>query len=352
MSIRARVGWPFVVLATLLVTCLVTLTQVGRPGAPPFHLLHDRETVTWIAWLLLAPAVVALVNRTPSGEGSALGWLLRHAALGAAFSVAGIALAALATAALHANHVSPSAPPVIAALAEGLVIYALIAVSSQALAYHDVARGREAMAARLRADLAEARLASLEGKLRPHFLFNALNSIAALTREDPAQAEAMLEQLGELLRATLTTRPSDEVSLDEALHLTEQYLAIEQVRYQERLRPRIEASDAARRARVPPLLLQPIVENAVRHGIAPREAGGAVIVTAVVDDRELIMTIEDDGVGFGRAPAAGAGTGLGLSSIRALLAHLYGADQRLEIRERQPSGTAVTIVVPYRTAVA
>lgn len=348
---RARIGWPFVVIATLLLTCLVTLTQVGRPGAPSFVVLHNRETVTWVAWLLLAPGIVAAAHRAPFGDGSAFGWLWRHAALGAAFSAAGIGLAALAAIVLPSEH-SSSRAPLIAAFAEGLVLYALIAVSSQALAYHGAARAREAVATRLRADLAEARLANIEGTLRPHFLFNVLNSIAALTREDPAQAEAMLEQLSELLRATLRRNPMEEVSLDEALHLTRQYLAIEQVRYQERLRSTIEASEAARRGRVPPLILQPLVENAVRHGIAPVEGGGAVRVTAVVDERTLIMTVEDDGVGFGNATRQANGTGLGLSSIRSLLVHLYGADQRLEIRRRHPTGTTVTIAMPYHTATA
>lgn len=349
---RARVGWPFVVIATLLLTCLLTLAHAGRPGAPPFGVLHDREILSWIAWILLAPAIVSVANRFPFGEGSALDWLWRHAALGAAFSVAGIALAALVATVFHSGHAQATAPPGIAVLAEGLVLYALIAVSSQALAYHGVARAREAVAARLRADLAEARLANLEGKLQPHFLFNVLNSIAALTREEPAQAEAMLEQLSELLRATLRTNPTDEVSLDEALHLTEQYLAIEQVRYQERLRPSVEASDSARRGRVPSLILQPIVENAVRHGIAPLGRGGAVKVTAVVDEQTLVMTVEDDGVGFGNGPSGHAGTGLGLRSVRSLLAHFYGADGRLEIHGRRPSGTTVTIALPYRDVAA
>jgi len=306
--------------------------------------------VSWLAWLLLAPAIVTAANRFPFGEGSAFAWLWRHVVLGITFSAAGMALAALVTTVFHSDLAHTGAPPPIAVFAEGLVLYALMALAWQALAYHNAARAREDVAARLRADLAEARLANLEGKLRPHFLFNVLNSIAALMREDPAQAETMLEQLSELLRATLRTNPADEVSLDEALHLTEQYLAIEQVRYQQRLRTTIDASEAARCGRVPPLILQPLVENAVRHGIAPLEAGGTVTVTAAVDEQTLIMTVEDNGVGYGSAPAEGAGTGLGLTSVRSLLAHLYGADQRMEIRGLEPSGTAVTIAVPYRRA--
>jgi two-component system, LytTR family, sensor kinase len=350
-----RVGWLFIVVATLLVTCLFTLATMGGPGAPPFAVLHDRQTMKWIAWLVLTPGVIAAARRVPFGEGSPLGWLGRHLLIGAVFAGASYAVAAGLQALMTAVMTMPASraglPPVVPSLAAGLLIYGLIAVSYQAVAYQRAAREREALAVRLRADLAEARLAGLEGKLHPHFLFNALNSIAALVRIDPRQAETMLEQLSELLRAALRTGPTDEVALEEALRLVEQYLAIEQVRYQDRLRASIEASGEARRAKVPPLLLQPLVENAVRHGIAPREAGGAVRVTASVEEGTLVMTVEDDGVGIA-TKSSQAGGGLGLRSVRALLAHLYGSKQRFEVGPRSPCGTLVTIALPYRPAVA
>jgi LytS/YehU family sensor histidine kinase len=278
-------------------------------------------------------------------------WLARHLASGLVFAVASVGVAALVRRLLgHSSELLGGS--LISTLAGGLLVYGLVAVSYQALAYHRVAREREAVAARLRADLAEARLTTLEGKLHPHFLFNALNSIAALVRIDQRQAETMLEQLSELLRATLRTNPMQEVSLEEALHLTEQYLAIERVRFQDRLRATVEASGAARQGRVPQLILQPLVENAVRHGIAPLESGGSVTVTARVDNDTLLMTVEDDGVGFGNAPPERAGTGLGLSSVRKVLAHLYGSQQRFDVRARTPTGTTVTIAMPYRTAAA
>src|SRR6185437_8437400 len=145
MSGRARVGWSFVILATLLLTCLVTLTQVGRPGAPPFAALHHRELATWIAWLLLAPAIVWAANRYPFGEGSAFGWLCRHLALGVAFSVAGMALAALVTTLFQSDSTHASAPSRIAVAAEGLLLYALVALAAQALGYHSAARTRDAV---------------------------------------------------------------------------------------------------------------------------------------------------------------------------------------------------------------
>ena len=353
MPSRPRVDWRFTVAVTLVLTCLLTLASVGRPGAPAFSVLHDRQTIAGLTWLALAPAIIAVARRFPFGDGSPLRWLWRHVALGAAFSLASVAItegiASVMAAAAH-RMADTRGVPFVATFASGLLLYALIAVSYQAVTYHRTARDHEAVTARLRADLAEARLATLEGQLHPHFLFNALNSIAALMRVNPRQAETMLEQLSELLRAALRTNPMQEVPLDEALHIAEQYLAIERVRFQSRLRATVDATAAARRGRVPQLILQPLVENAVRHGIAPLESGGSVAVTAVVDADMLCMTVEDDGVGFAAAPSERAGSGLGLSSVRSLLTHLYGTNHRLDVRPRSPSGTTVTITMPYRPA--
>ena len=350
MPKRPRVGWAFIFVATLLVTCLLTLASTGRPGAPAFAILHNRQNIAWLTWIVLAPGIIFAARRFRFGDGAPWRWLAQHVALGATFSAASAGLAAAVERVMRsASHEMVNAPPVpfIASFATGLLVYALIAVSYQAITYHRTARDREAVTAKLRADLAEAKLATLEGQLHPHFLFNALNSIAALMRVDPRQAETMLEQLSELLRAALKSNPMHEVPLDDAIHITEQYLAIERIRFQNRLRATIDASNAARRGSVPQLILQPLVENAVRHGIAPLEAGGSVKVTAVVDADRLRVTVEDDGVGI-TSSSANPGSGLGLRSVRSLLAHLYGANQQFDVAPRTPKGTTVTIVMPYK----
>jgi LytS/YehU family sensor histidine kinase len=228
--------------------------------------------------------------------------------------------------------------------------YTLIAVAYQAVVYHRTVRERDAQAARLQVDLAEAKLATLEGRLRPHFLFNTLNAIAALIRDDPAAAEQMIGQLSDLLRASLKADPIREVALSDEITLVEQYLAIQQARFQGRLRTTLCASDAARRAYVPYLILQPLVENAVRHGIAPRESGGQLWIDANRIDERLVITIEDDGVGMGNAPPELAGNGVGLGGVKSRLEHLYGVDHRLDVEARRPSGTRVRIEIPYRAA--
>jgi two-component system, LytTR family, sensor kinase len=226
--------------------------------------------------------------------------------------------------------------------------YGMIAAVYQAVAYNRMIRERDREAARMALDLAEAKLSTLENKLRPHFLFNTLNAIAALVREDPASAEAMVGQLSDLLRASLRTDVRTEVRLEDELHLVRQYLAIQQVRFQDRLTVSVDAGDDARAAFVPQLILQPLVENAVRHGIAPRESGGSVWVSAEQPNGRLRLTVEDDGVGIGNAPASNAGSGIGLEGLKSRLAHLYGQDHRVDVMERKPSGTRVMIEIPYR----
>jgi LytS/YehU family sensor histidine kinase len=122
------------------------------------------------------------------------------------------------------------------------------------------------------------------------------------------------------------------------------------VRFAERLKVSLEASDTARKALVPHLILQPLVENAVRHGITPRESGGAVWVYAEQPNGRLRITVEDDGVGRTEGPSVNAGSGIGLDSVRARLVHLYGTDQHVEVADRKPSGLRVTIDIPYRIA--
>lgn len=356
MKDTSRVDWPFVVAATLVLTCLFTIQSLNADGTVPFGVVHKRQAILWGVWLALTPAVVATARRFPFGEGTRTYWLSRHVLLGALFAGIGTLLVTLFRIWLGVAAGNQSTQAQIGAFASsfagGLLLYSLIAFSYQALAYHRVVRERDALATQLRADLAEARLANMEGRLHPHFLFNTLNSIAALVREDPRAAETMVEQLSDLLRASLNAHPMREVSLQEELQLTEQYLAIQTARFQERLSTSINATTEARRALVPQLLLQPLVENAVRHGIASRESGGSLRVTAAVNRQDLIMTVEDDGVGMGNAPAEQTGSGLGLTSVRSRLAHLYGTRQTFDITDCTPSGTRVTIALPYRVATA
>ena len=226
--------------------------------------------------------------------------------------------------------------------------FALVGIQ-HALAYMAQARERQIQTARLTAQLAEARLGALRMQLNPHFLFNSLNAIAVLVRDrNTAAASRMLELLSDVLRQVLRAEGSHETPLSTELDFLERYLAIEQVRFSDRLRPRVEVDAAIRRAAVPRFILQPLVENALRHGIARRADAGLLEVTAQRDGDTLVLTVRDDGPGLG--PAGPSATGVGLANTRARLAALYGDRATLEIANAAGAGVLVSIRLPYHEA--
>jgi sensor histidine kinase YesM len=353
MQDAPRVDWRLATTCTAILILLFGIQSwVSGVNVPSFAVALERQSIVWGVWLALVPLVVATARRYPFVGALRKRWLLQQFLLATAFAI----IHSFAVAILR--HLLGIA--VIDSLLEGAInlivsqpgrnylTYAFISVTYQAVAYHRAVRDRDMRAARLELDLAESKLANLEGQLRPHFLFNTLNSIAALIREDPAAAEAMVGQLSDLLRASLRTDANREVRLDEELRLVEQYLAIQSARFQDRLNVTIDASEDVRRGYVPHLILQPLVENAVRHGIGPRELGGSVWVYAEQAGDRLRVTVEDDGVGVGNAPSSLAGSGLGLESVRSRLAHLYGGEHHIDVSGRRPSGTRVTIDIPFR----
>ena len=216
---------------------------------------------------------------------------------------------------------------------------------AHALVYAGRARQRERQAMALESRLAQARLESLSAQLNPHFLFNALNSIAETIHRDPEAADRMLVDLGALLRHSLGASQSQEVALREELVALDHYLGIEKLRLGERLRIEWGIDSASLDARVPHLVLQPLVENAIRHAIATRSTPGELCVRAARNEDRLILEVRDDG---GAHPTP-HGSGIGLRNTRARLACLYGGDHLLEIVALVTGGTLVRLDLPYRT---
>jgi two-component sensor histidine kinase len=203
---------------------------------------------------------------------------------------------------------------------------------------------------RLRAELAESRLAAVTSQLQPHFLFNTLQSISTLIHRDPVAADAMLAKLSDLLRDVLRRSRSALVTLGDELRMTETYLDLARLRFGDRLRTTIEVDDAVRSAVVPMLLLQPLIENALKHGVGRRAVGGQVGVTAHGEDGQLTITVWDDGVGFEGGTSGPDGTGL--ANTRERLRHAFGDDQSLQLRLRPEGGVEVTIRMPLRLEAA
>ena len=202
----------------------------------------------------------------------------------------------------------------------------------------------------LEARLARAQLQSLRLQLHPHFLFNTLNTINALIGTDRHAAERVVSGLSELLRMSLSSANEQEISLAKELELLAHYIEIQQIRFQDRLTVSFRVDPDARYALVPNLMLQPLVENAIRHGIAPRAAPGHVVVTAARHGARLELSVVDDGVG--ESPRVEHRDGVGLGNTRARLLSLYGSDHRFEAGSASTGGFAVRIEIPFRTDLA
>ena len=212
-----------------------------------------------------------------------------------------------------------------------------------AFSYYQEVRERETREARLAAQLSEAKLGALRMQLHPHFLFNSLNAITVLVRDQKTrEASDMLELLSRLLRQVLQREHGELIPLRQELQFIEEYLGIEQVRFSDRLSVRWEIDEVVRDALVPSFVLQPLVENAVRHGIAKRVDNGVIEVIAARQDDVLVLSIRDNGPGY----LTGSPEGVGLTNTRARLEALYGADAELKI-ESDREATITRIRLPF-----
>lgn len=226
------------------------------------------------------------------------------------------------------------------------ILYASVAGLTQGVQYWRGMRQRELEMARLEGQLAHARLQVLNAQIRPHFLFNTLHAIGQLWRAGRGQeADQLLDHLGALFQKVIASTSRAQVPLAEELDMVRQYLAIEQVRFGPRMRSRIDAEEAALGCLVPPLILQPLVENAVKHGVSRSVAAGEVCVEARVVGDRLLLRVRDDGPGHaGNGETAGMGTGL--ANVRDRLAGLYGERHRLERSSGPGRGTEVLLLIP------
>jgi len=313
------------------------------------------KAMEWYAWGLFSPGIFWLCGRLePTG--------------GRARMVAGQLAAAFVFSALHVCVLTTGASIEARVLATGftwtslfgrvlashfhedVLTYGAIVSGWYALAYYRQFRERERRAAELEAHLAKARLQALKMQLHPHFLFNTLNGIAALNYEDPKAANRMLARLSELLRVTLEDSEAPESSLRAELEFIRRYLALEQIRFGDRLTVTWDIARDTLEAGVPKLLLQPLVENALRHGLAPYAARGELTLHAHRENDVLHLRVTDTGPGLVGAAGFAAGTGVGLKNTRARLRELYGPAQRLELKPGERGGLSAEVTLPFRAA--
>ena len=224
-------------------------------------------------------------------------------------------------------------------------LYFAILGTIYAFSYYREAREREAQQSRLAAQLAEARLGALRMQLNPHFLFNSLNAITVLVRDqDTRTASRMLELLSGILRQVLQSDKRKEITLNEELQFIEKYLAIEQVRFSDRLQVHWSIASEVRDTLVPEFILQPLVENAIRHGVSKRSNAGVIEIKGQESSGELVLSVKDDGPGF----VPSADSGVGLVNTRARLETLFGAAGQLELANAEDGGTIAILRFPSR----
>ncbi len=223
---------------------------------------------------------------------------------------------------------------------------------AHAVRFYERAKARERREAELESRLVQARLQALRMQLNPHFLFNTLNSIASLVRVEPAAAEEMIAAISELLRLALTASDRQEVTLREELHFLDRYLLIEQTRFRERLRVERQIDPKTLDAIVPSLVLQPLVENAVKHGIESRIAPGLIRLSIERRGDKIRLEVSDDGKGVSANGASTLREGVGLSNTRARLKDLYGEEGFLELKPGKDSGFCAAVELPWKTVFA
>jgi len=232
----------------------------------------------------------------------------------------------------------------------GVAVYLCVVGVEHAVRYFVEARERDAQLARLSEQLSNARFAALQAQVNPHFLFNTLNTIAVFVRDNDRQAAVrIVEQLSEVLRTTLSRHRMNEVPLGEELELVRQYVAIEEARFSDRLRPEYDIDDSLLSAAVPSFALQHLVENAIRHGIAKSPDAGRLVIAARRDADTLEISVTDDGIGVDADLVMPQGHGV--ENTRERLRALYGGRATLDITRRAEGGTIATLRTPYREMV-
>ncbi|HEY1848599.1 MAG TPA: histidine kinase [Opitutaceae bacterium] len=308
----------------------------------------------WYVYGILSLPVVWLARRFPPERGSR--WITAAIHLGAAltFSCAYVLARALVGVADGLLGGEPASfgevfhPLLVRTFPFNLLVYGVILSVSHALDYYRKYHESTVQALELEKHLTEARLQALLHQLKPHFLFNTLNGIASLMHSDVDAADRMLVRLSELLRITMSHTGAPKTTVRDEVAFLERYLDIEKIRFRNRLDVRIEVDEEVLDAQVPSLILQPMVENAMRHGVEPKSKDGRIEIRGVREGGNLVLTVTDNGPGL--PPGGPKREGIGVANTRARLAEFYGDSQEFELVNGPSGGLCVRITIPFSTS--
>ncbi|MFN2498597.1 MAG: sensor histidine kinase [Pyrinomonadaceae bacterium] len=354
---RRWIKWPWIALGWTIFACffasqvIVSRAYAGRP------LNVGRTVFVWLicsyVWLVLTPLVLYLARRFAFERRSWTKNLLLHlaASIGFAFLQIAIYFSVASLLALIFNTVPPETfrSIFVSEFHFDLLTYWGIIGLAHALDYYRKYREREIRASQLEARLARAQLDALKMQLHPHFLFNTLNTISVLMQEDVTVANRLLLRLSDLLRMALNTTDAHEVPLRQEMEFLRSYLEIEQTRFQDRLTVHLDIDAEASEAQVPNLILQPLVENAIRYAVAPRATKSTIEIRAARFNGQIKLQVRDDGPGISEAQKANDLPGIGLRNTRSRLEKLYGEAHRFDLSTPEGGGLQVTIMIPFHT---
>lgn len=301
------------------------------------------EVPRWLLWALFAPVVRRLAIRYPVSRDNAARRIALHTVLGAIVSMVHLILFVLVFHLLrlwmgNSGELFDTfqfAFPL--DFHVGIAVYWLIVLLRQ---FTD----SEQRIARMQMELTQAQLSALKMQLHPHFLFNTLNSISSFLRKDVEIADEMIGRLGDFLRLTLQNPGSEEISLEKELDFLRRYLDIEQLRFQDRLHAQFDVAPETLTALVPNLILQPVVENAVRHGVSAQTGSGMIRISAKRSNGQLQIVITDNGPGLPQRITLG----IGIAATRNRLRRMYGEEADFEMTNQPEGGAMVTLKIPYR----
>ncbi len=317
----------------------------------------EISVAQWTAWGLVAVVIIWIDRRLPLGRDALVRRFLCHVPLSVIFTVAftylNFAILSLLDAprdgSLLAGGILSTAWRVIHR--NTTFFYWVIVGTYIAVGYQNHLKNRVVRTAELERLLSDARLNVLRTQLQPHFLFNALNAISAHVEKEPKTARLMIERLGDLLRLSLDHVDQQEIGLDQELAFVEKYLQLQAMRFEDRLNVSMALHPGVQDARVPPFILQPLVENAVRHGAAARSADGLIAVEAWRDNGRVHLAVSDNGPGLPAGWSLDRNQGIGIANTRERLRHLYGEqNQSLDISQMPGGGVRVDLTLPFRSA--
>jgi signal transduction histidine kinase len=314
----------------------------------------------WMAWAPLTPLIFAAAHRFPFRREQLAKSIVIHLLLAMAMSAV-IEIALLQAGFVLQRYIEPEvmarmprnwvqmySAAVLSRVVSGAFTYAAVLGVATTLAYHRRFREREVSAAQLEAQLALAQVQALKMQVHPHFLFNTLHAVTVLIREDPTAATRVVTRLGDLLRLTLSRATTAQVSFRRELEILTLYLEIERTRFHDRLEITYDVQPATLGALVPDLILQPLVENAIRHGVSPNAGTGRIDVRSRRDGDWLVLEIRDNGMGLPEAHALREG--IGLTTTKARLERLYGTRQELVLANLPGGGCVARIRIPFQPA--